>query len=459
MMPGVMSYDDPGYVDVQWNSSSPNNGTCSEEEAPSTLMFGTVAIKVFPTEAGRGIFKTSGIPVATYSVDGIVFEVRAGNNKSRTATSTSNNTNTNTTSLPLKQSHVLPNGSAPSTGTRTNSPVLSRTSVPSSPKLSRLAASSSSASIKTSHAEKGSASSSTFSNKDLLSRQKCQKYIQDSRLTTAEEAVQIYELRAILGDILTSGAHSMWPEVVGDISLTRFLRGCNHNVHQAAAKFREHIYCRQRFGFDKCRRRLGILQNVNTFEQEDVIHGDTIAKKYRMEYNVGNTQLGDPICVFWAVTGALSTMMADPSIGYSNLIEFVVETFVRRQIQLDTMSRAQGRLVRLVVVVQCSFRGWWRLFGTCHKKTIREREFMNNSIGGTLPFFAGKIHVVGLAWAMKAFLYKIPTYGSFYDIEYHGENYYNKLSEVFTPESLFATEEFYSQYDATGTYKSDAGAM
>jgi len=152
-------------------------------------------------------------------------------------------------------------------------------------------------------------------------------------------------------------------------------------------------------------------------------------------------------------------MMADPSIGYSNLIEFVVETFVRRQIQLDTMSRAQGRLVRLVVVVQCSFRGWWRLFGTCHKKTIREREFMNNSIGGTLPFFAGKIHVVGLAWAMKAFLYKIPTYGSFYDIEYHGENYYNKLSEVFTPESLFATEEFYSQYDATGTYKSDAGAM
>jgi hypothetical protein len=134
MMPGVMSYDDPGYVDVQWNS------TCSEEEAPSTLMFGTVAIKVFPTEAGRGIFKTSGIPVATYSVDGIVFEVRAGNNKSRTATSTSNNTNTNTTSLPLKQSHVLPNASAPSTGTRTNSPVLSRTSVPSSPKLSRLAA-------------------------------------------------------------------------------------------------------------------------------------------------------------------------------------------------------------------------------------------------------------------------------------------------------------------------------
>ena len=303
MMPGVMSYDDPGYVDVQWNSSSPNNGTCSEEEAPSTLMFGTVAIKVFPTEAGRGIFKTSGIPVATYSVDGIVFEVRAGNNKSRTATSTSNNTNTNTTSLPSKQSHVLPNASAPSTGTRTNSPVLSRTSVPSSPKLSRLAASASSASIKTSHAEKGSASSSTFSNKDLVSRQKCQKYIQDSRLTTAEEAVQIYELRAILGDILTSGAHSMWPEVVGDISLTRFLRGCNHNVHQAAAKFREHIYCRQRFGFDKCRRRLGILQNVNTFEQEDVIHGDTIAKKYRMEYNVGNTQLGDPICVFWAVTG------------------------------------------------------------------------------------------------------------------------------------------------------------
>jgi hypothetical protein len=56
-------------------------------------------------------------------------------------------------------------------------------------------------------------------------------------------------------------------------------------------------------------------------------------------------------------------MVADPQIGYTKLIEFVVETFVRRQIQLDTMSREQGRLVRLVIVVQPSFSGWWRMFG------------------------------------------------------------------------------------------------
>ena len=63
----------------------------------------------------------------------------------------------------------------------------------------------------------------------------------------------IDQLKIRLGTALTTGAHCRWLEVVGDISLLRFLRGGRHNVEQAAVLFHEHLEIRERFGLDEIR--------------------------------------------------------------------------------------------------------------------------------------------------------------------------------------------------------------
>ena len=455
LMPSVMSFDDPGYVDVQWEASStPQHNNTS----PVTLMFGTIPVKLYPTEPGRGIFKTCGIASGKYNVNNIFFEVTPTSEMLTRNNSAKSDTTASSTFHPVsnqqqqhQQQQQQHQQQQQQHHHRRHQQQQQRTSI-SLKEHHVLPVSSHVKDDKDDYTTPSTSKSSSSHHGQMTKQERLhdQRYIDESKLTTLEEVAMIGELRGVLGDLLTTGSHSAWPEVVGDISLTRFLRGCNHDVSKAAFKFREHIDCRQRFGFDRCRRRLGLLQNPATFDQENMLHGDMIAKTHRMEYNVGHTVLGDPIAVFWAVSGALSSMMADSDIGYQRLLEFVVESFVRRQIQLDCMSREQGRLVRLVIVVQASFRGWWRLFGTCRKKNNREREFLDQDMGGTLPFFTGKIHVVGLAWAMRLFISHVPGMDQ-YTLKFHGENYSRALSKEFTLKGLSGTEEFYSQYDAAGT--------
>ena len=183
----------------------------------------------------------------------------------------------------------------------------------------------------------------------------------DECLATPSECEDIKALRKLLGTALTEGRHAQYPEVVGDISLLRFLRGNKGNIEAAAGLFHDHLETRRKFKMDDCRDRC-VTQMFSPggikFHQEQMIYGSLVREFLPMEYNCGMTIRGDPVCAVYYTGGRLSRVLREH--GREKVLEFTVETFVRRQIQLDILSRYQGRLVRLVCFMQC-LGGLWRL--------------------------------------------------------------------------------------------------
>ena len=83
----------------------------------------------------------------------------------------------------------------------------------------------------------------------------------ETHLHTTKEKVQVIELQKILGEALTTGAHSEFQEVVGSINLLRYLRGCNHDVKAASDLFLAHLNLRELHNLNQVRERCIQLLN------------------------------------------------------------------------------------------------------------------------------------------------------------------------------------------------------
>ena len=218
----------------------------------------------------------------------------------------------------------------------------------------------------------------------------------EEQLASPTECESIVRLKEILGDSLTTGRHAKYPEVVGDISLLRFLRGNKGNVEAAAALFHDHLEARRKFKMDDCRDRC-VNQMYQPggikFSQDQLVNGALVRSYLPMEYNCGMTPHGDPVCAIWYTGGRLNRLLRDH--GTEKVLEYTVEQYVRRQIQLDMLARHQGRLTRLVCFMQC-LGGLWRLLAPG-----RARDFFSQNIGTTMPELISKIYMVDASWAMK----------------------------------------------------------
>ena len=218
----------------------------------------------------------------------------------------------------------------------------------------------------------------------------------DECLATSSESKDIKRLRKILGAALTTGRHAQYPEVVGDISLLRFLRGNKGNVDAAAALFHDHLATRRKFCMDDCRDRCVAQMRAPggvKFHQTQMINGTLVRAYLPMEYNCGMTLRGDPVSAIWYTGGRLGRLLREN--GRDKVLDFTVESFVRRQIQLDMLSRHQGRLTRLVCFMEC-LGGLWRLLAPGPA-----RDFFSLNIGSTMPEMCSKIYMVNASWAMR----------------------------------------------------------
>tara|TARA_B100000795_G_scaffold224392_1_gene179823 strand:- start:112 stop:1005 length:894 start_codon:yes stop_codon:yes gene_type:complete len=75
-------------------------------------------------------------------------------------------------------------------------------------------------------------------------------------LASIIETDLIVQLRKVMGPTLTSGPHSTYEEVVGDISLLRFLRTAQLDVVAASILVQEHLAMREEMGMDIVRERI-----------------------------------------------------------------------------------------------------------------------------------------------------------------------------------------------------------
>lgn len=227
----------------------------------------------------------------------------------------------------------------------------------------------------------------------------------DECLATPSESKSIKRLRQLLGTALTTGRHAQFPEVVGDISLLRFLRGNKGNVAAAAGLFHDHLAMRRRFHLDDCRDRCVAQMYAPggvKFYQEQMINGALVRAYLPMEYNCGMSLRGDPVSAIWYTGGRLGRLLREN--GREKVLDFTVESFVRRQIQLDMLSRHQGRLTRVLVFLQC-LGGLWRLLAPGP-----ERDFFSLNIGSTMPEMSSKVYMIDASWAMRTVWHHFKNY-------------------------------------------------
>ena len=88
-------------------------------------------------------------------------------------------------------------------------------------------------------------------------------------------------------------------------------------------------------------------------------------------------------------------------LGPDKFFEHTIEAIVRRQIQLDLLSRQQERLVKVVMVaVNCVSVAMWRFFVPgIHRNVLRARMEISDS----MPDLLSRLYVICDSWATRAF--------------------------------------------------------
>ena len=162
-------------------------------------------------------------------------------------------------------------------------------------------------------------------------------YNLEEMLASNDEQILLRRLRYNLGFLLTSGLHSNYPEVVGDIALLRYLRGAKNDLEKAAECFQKHIRFRQHYNLDVIRDKhyKAIVAKPNcTIEQENLKHGRGI-KAYMPMLLSHATVRGDPICAYWYISGRFAMLLETH--GHEFVMEYTRELMICRQIRLDVL--------------------------------------------------------------------------------------------------------------------------
>jgi hypothetical protein len=203
----------------------------------------------------------------------------------------------------------------------------------------------------------------------------------ESPLALPEEQVVVDHFRKLLGTAVTNKPQCDYPEITGEITLLRCLRGRVFDIPDCLRTFRAHIDMREKHHLNEIRERVvASLQqqqqqqqsssshpatatssaseednstvDLHYYDMSDLKHG-TIAQKYVYCIpNCGYTPQGHIIIFTPAgehdTRGLLKELTAD------EYFEYLMEELVRRQLQLEYLSRKHSRLIKMFQIVDCN---------------------------------------------------------------------------------------------------------
>ena len=236
-----------------------------------------------------------------------------------------------------------------------------------------------------------------------------QSYLALRHPPTGTQVRLLRRMRASLGDLLTTGHIASCPEVVSDWSLLRFLRGANNHLVRAVDMFRLHLDIRKKYKWHEIRERVVSSPNFDplSFTMDDIIHGSFIKDHWRTVPCAGDTDMGDVISIVlvpvsdgW-IDALMSQSNGDETRIFSRGREFFDELFVRRQLQLDVLSRRQGKMVCVETVWDFSggiSNSYWKNFA---RSDYRKFQLEHNRIVGCCPNIQGRVHVMRTSWFMR----------------------------------------------------------
>jgi len=178
-------------------------------------------------------------------------------------------------------------------------------------------------------------------------------------LASADESAQIAEIREQVAGELKVLAAKGWdfPHTTGDLFLLRVLRGNDWDVQKAADWYRTCLKLRQEYGLDLLHLKLeaedipfrcSAMPNASKFAE----YSTTI-----FDADVWKNLNGD--LVIYDAFGDLDTRGLVRDLGWSGCKQFFITMLEKQLAVLDRMSRQQGRLVKVVRIMDLQGLSMW----------------------------------------------------------------------------------------------------
>jgi hypothetical protein len=266
-----------------------------------------------------------------------------------------------------------------------------------------------------------------------------------------QEARMVVAVRSKIGDLVAHySTHLQWHEVVGDVALLRYVRAMkvtdSSGVAACVVKIRKHCEFRNLNGLDTTRRRLNPLDaNFLTWSSADTLMGAKMTKILGVKHNhpnlnshnigIGVNGGADPI--HYIDNSSDSTARVLNVFGLEATQENVVENYVRRMIQLDTLSRMYRRVSTVSFVTKQNPSGFWRIL-------IPNTDDQKNYIfwclcQDSLPGLQSWCHVIANSWAQSQF--SLNTFNrslTYCQLVSHGVMDYKESLKEFMSEEVIA---------------------
>lgn len=206
------------------------------------------------------------------------------------------------------------------------------------------------------------------------------------------------ELQPELGALAAAGCD--FAHVVGDVFLTRVVRGCDRDVVQAAAWYRKYLALRKEHGLDDIYRQC--VAAGAKFEAGSMPGAAEVRRYYNTHFDEASLRTPQGYLIWYDSLGDVDqqAMKADMD-RFKTYIKCVSEM---RAVTADRLSREEKRLIKMVRVLDCEGVSPW---GTDPEVFKMFRDFFFAFMKATSIEMVHRLYVVNCAW------FAIKMYGFF----------------------------------------------
>jgi len=145
----------------------------------------------------------------------------------------------------------------------------------------------------------------------------------------------------------------------GDIFFTRMLRGCNGNVDETVEWYRKFVELRATYKLDDIH--LECEKNGVNWDASKMPHSEEMTKYINTSFDEKTLRTEKGLLVWYDSMGDARSQALLAEMSEEKIIKYFHTTFERRTSTLDRISREEGRIVKILRVMDCEGAGFWQL--------------------------------------------------------------------------------------------------
>lgn len=207
-------------------------------------------------------------------------------------------------------------------------------------------------------------------------------YASTSEVTLADEK-ELEAIASIRGKLepelkKVKDAGNDFPHTTGDIFFTRLLRGNNGNIDEAVEWYRKFIELRAKFGLDDIHKECE--KNGTAWRASAMPHADDMKKYWSTMFDEDSLRTQSGHLMWYDPMGDYRTKEMLTELPNEKILKYLHTMFERRTSTLDKISRKEGKIVKIIRVMDLEGSGFWQMN---RQWTSFEKEYVNPVLMGT----------------------------------------------------------------------------